>query len=423
MRLVFLGATIYAFFVFLPTVSAPAIAKDYLAGIHLFYSPRERLDKLFDAILGCYPEVAIEEIDTQEEYYEATQIDYSKLKALERRFGDMPEYWEARWAYLDGWSELGKEGRGKRHSEWDVARLYNEILFKAVELSKRAPHYLFLYITNYRPETEEESLKFEEISADRLKEVIAKDFDEATYHYYRAYSLWKIGEIEEALQEFDAGNRAGKFTDHSLMFPRNYAVALSEELAEKPEAYEPLKAWRILNFLIAYPTPNYMKLKDIYKEALVAFNLSGDCEMLNTLQRHAVRMGTKKWAPRIERLQARVLIGILADGALDSGVCESLSSADARGYYLLGRQLGRLEAILTMTENMPAELESFFSDIETGEETRFAWDPAKTREFIAKRVEGIRSEFQLDPRIEHIFERLGKFDYANPAGFWEVMAE
>ena len=422
-KLVLLGATISAWFFFASAGLRSAIADDYSTGYYLSYSPSERLVKLFDAILDCYYELPSGEIPKSDDYYPLMQINYSKLKALEARFGDMPEYWEVRWAYLDPGSELRTKSKDKQYSESELARLCNKILFKAVELSKRDPHYLFLYITNYRPETEEEALKFEEISADRLKEAIARDPDEATYHYFRAYYLWRIGEIDQALQEFDAGNRATKYSDHSLMFPRTYAIALSEKLAENPDAYNPQKVLKILHLLTTIPVQNYIKLKDINKEALVAFYLGGGWEMVNILHRHAVRMGTRKWAPRIERLTAYVLIESLPDSILSSGVYANLSSLDAHGYFLLGHQLGRLSAILTRKPETSSELNTFYGATEAGEETHFDSNQRKVSEFVMKRIKGILSEFQLDPAVEYIFERVGKFDYANPAGFLKVLGE
>ncbi len=76
------------------------------------------------------------------------RIDFSKLKELEPDFGDMPEYWEARWKFLDGWGDLRRTREGENYIWPDVSRLYNEVLSMAVKLSQEDPYYAYLYAVN-----------------------------------------------------------------------------------------------------------------------------------------------------------------------------------------------------------------------------------------------------------------------------------
>ncbi len=61
-KLVLAGATAFAFLFFLSPPSYPASSDGTPHNYYPFYSPKERVEMLFDAILDCYPSVQIEKV-------------------------------------------------------------------------------------------------------------------------------------------------------------------------------------------------------------------------------------------------------------------------------------------------------------------------------------------------------------------------
>ncbi len=182
----------------------------------------------------------------------------------------------------------------------------------------------------------------------------------------------------------------------SLQFPCNYAVMVARKpRSELTEKYSPKQLWRIIYLATQYPLPNYIKVKDVFKEALLAFNLGGDLEMLNIMHRYAVRLGLKERAPIIERLVAVVLVGVLAEGILDTGVIDSVSTEDARGFTFLNSKLGTARQVIASVNERRRELADRYGLYEDGPDADITWTPKMIQEFIDYSMEILEVEFEL----------------------------
>jgi len=298
----------------------------------IFYSPPERLDALFWAIVDSYAVENLEEAKAEfvkkaweeEEFYDPYKLagtpfwpEEEKLTALEGAFGGMPEYWQARYFFCT-------EGY-----VWDRLPL----LEKMLELAPDDAATLYLYADRFMSisrdreesslaEREGRAITREEFTDARLRAVdlivraAEREPSNAFYYYEAANLLGETGDYERVTELIKQGNvaPANEVVD---FFPLSY---IKRNFREIRGADDGSGKFRLLAFaLITSPLPNYITRRDVIKNYQVILNMTGDIDLLNTLHVYTCRMGQAKYASTIHLLVAVVLNGIVEASAGEIG--------------------------------------------------------------------------------------------------------
>jgi len=408
----------------LTTSALPSLAAEEPTGeappYSIFYSPPDRVEALFAAFMECVRIDLTAPVPYYTSEYRRDVIDTERLLALEQEYGDMPEYWQLR-----------VSSRYWTHSSEELEA--NELLDRMLEVGPDDPLTNWLYAKCY--DFADQVLK-EEAMLPYSSRAVELAPGQAAYHYELAHVLFRLGEFEEALQQVQAGNSAAR--NRSLCaFPDSYFRTLGCEIADVQEWQ--LKLLLSGRSLSPSMLQDYIGRKDIFKDVLVAFNLSGDLEAMNDMHQWAIRMVTAKGATLIDTLVAVVMVGILADGASKGsetqlpltdgtdtsvdGVCRRgvmhVSFADRRGFA----RLERLRREVTdRVKHLNATRPSLWSRLNT-----LAGAQAEGMDFLSAMTQVLKDAnraWLTEPdwvarELKPIFEEMAKFDYTNPAAFAE----
>jgi len=320
----------------------------------IFYSPPERVDALFWAIVDCYPAGLDEAREWFLENCERLQVsigtmqkagryvppDYSggplfpdeaKLAALEESFGDMPEYWQARYFFARA---AGKDS--------DI-----ELLERAHGVAPDDSATLYLLAQIKAQNAEAASLE----SGDALKQQIERreklrqavemmvqaaecEPSNAFYYYAAANLLGGIGGYEPVTELLKKGN-AAPVNEVVDLFPLSY---VKRNFRAIRDADDGSGKFRLLSFaLMNAPLPNFIARRTVIRNYQVILNLTGDIDLLNTLHVYTSRMGQAKYAEMIHLLVAAVLNGMVQTEAAELGAIGS----DADTLKVLSAMAGR----------------------------------------------------------------------------------
>jgi hypothetical protein len=305
-------------------LAAPVAAQDEPApaDYSIFYSPPERVDALFEAMLDAMPYSSVEELEADRpditlELMWADRAnggvlpDLDALEKMEAEFGDMPEYWQLRYVAGGGkylWERVRHLKRATEVAPDDPASLY----FYTHELYRGTKHtgpdgeaVEYTTIEQYRRKRER---------AEMMERVAEMDGRNA-YYYYEAGGAWSfLGEYPHVMELFDQGNRC-PYNEKVELFPFSYIVRNLETIPKRfPDRY-------LLATMSGYYVefPKYIRIKTMVREIITVVSLSGNLNYLTITHRMACRMGAREYASLLDRLVARVLTGIIAGAALDLG--------------------------------------------------------------------------------------------------------
>ncbi len=403
-------------------VALRKIALTNLPPAKTLYSEPERVRDLFWAMMAVQkPDTWWVMLCSKSAGWGPT-INRSGLASLERRFGDMPEYWQMRYLLSDAESSRKylKESRRKSKEDeelsWDIPPSDFAFLEKAVEVASDDAVSLYL-LSRLRYTKDDENLEREEEFIECLRRCIELDSDQAFYHYELARYLEFLGEQEEALAELTAGNQAPK-NDYITYFPfshirRNYRAV---DLLAGGLDYLYLDEW--LNLELTSDPLNYIKVKDFAKEVIVGFNLTGDAQALDTFHQYALRLGKQQGAHSFQVHLAPALMEVLQSGATEAGLfSQDGDSEKRRALRRLASQIGEAKGQIRGATTM----QGFFGFSEIGgdlQDFRQYWPPIWLHRWYRTlwKAEYTMMEFQ-EYEVPKMFEALAEFDYTDPAAF------
>ncbi len=319
--------------------AAPArafAAEDEASEYSIFYSPPERLDALFWAIVDCYP---VRDLAEGKAWYlknaaelkaevgptgKYTPPDFSKgplwldeerFAALEGDYGDMPEYWQARYFF-----ERVRTGQ-----------VNNDFLERACEVAPDDPASAYFLADARRRQAESRMEDVEDPFAEQLKRREAmreaadvmvscakREPQNAFYYYEAAFVIRKLGEYERVTELLQLGNSA-PVNECVQLFPQSYIVRNLREIREQDDGSG---KFRLLSFaLINAPqtTQDFVELREMINEYQVIVSLSGDVELLNVLHVFACRYGQQRYSQMLQQLVAVVLVGMITDVPKETG--------------------------------------------------------------------------------------------------------
>ena len=164
---------------------------------------------------------------------------------------------------------------------------------------------------------------------------------------------------------------------------------------------------------------NYIRMKDTFRECIVALNLKGQLEAVNDMHHWAIRIGTAEGGDVLDVLVAQGLVDVLADGVTGSKVIDS-GEAEIQGFMRL-KKLG--EHVRQKVRDRQAGTMDPLAEIDPV--TGAPKDPSRDMfSVLAEIMEETNRAWLTEPdwvarELKPIFEEMAKFDYTNPAAFAE----
>ncbi len=308
-------------------------AEDEAPAYSIFYSPPERLDALFWAIVDCYPVRDLAEakerfLDENGVEWDSSNNDWNRdiskmgvrpnqerLAALKADFGDMPEYWQARCFF-----------EAVRTQQRNV-----EFLERACDAAPDDPASRY-FLADARRRLADSSMEdvedpFEERlrrrqamrdATDIMVRCAEREPQNAFYYYEAAFVIRKLGEYERVTELLRLGNTA-PVNENVQLFPESYIVRNLREIREQDDGSG---KFRLLSFaLINSPLTmlDMIKLREMVNEYQVIVSLSGDVELLNVPHVFACRYGQQRYSKTIQQLIAVVLVGMINEAVGEIG--------------------------------------------------------------------------------------------------------
>jgi hypothetical protein len=269
------------------------------------------------------------------------QVDYSDLLDLEHRYADDPRYWQLLFqigdteGFLIGNSVYATHPLITRDGYYDklVKGQYNTASFCLVPWNS--------------PRVEDEAL-----FAEMADSAIDSDPDNAFFYYCKADYVQQLGELEEALQLTRQGNSASE-NYRPLPFIR-------QELQEYGATFSSRESKEAAVILNSIALPNYIKIKERYKELCVGLALGLPLETADEYIARARRMGQAQNVSLTEQYVAAVLAYVLLDYV--STDCIDLDPEQQR----------ELDAIVAMLDSVMAEADDIFKNNKLGAPL-YAW--------------------------------------------------
>jgi hypothetical protein len=301
-----------------------AAAADEAPAYTVFHSPPAQLDALLWAIVDCYPYRDLEEAkrdflqwaegkDNADVWQMDIWPDEQKLVALESKFGDMPEYWQARY-FFEYTQTKGKD---------------TGLLEKAHELAPNDPATMYfladarLKFAEYGLEETDDAFADQLAKREYKREAIELmlraaecEPQNAVYFYDAAQAVREFGDFDEVTELLERGN-AAPVNEAVQLFPLSYMLRNFRGIRDGDDGTE---RFRLLAYaLISNPLPNYIERREMMKEYQVIFSMNADMELLNTLHVYACRYGQETYAPLIQQLVAMVLVSYVNTMAVENG--------------------------------------------------------------------------------------------------------
>ena len=410
-----------------PPIEAEAPAEQPLEEPKAYYSPDERLWELFRGIIDSYPqslddarlwfiqkstEISVQDLlqsGISERKLLGTPLwpDIRRLKALEPRFGDMPEYWQGMYLFdvEKAWSErikhLQKALNAAPNDPVSKFFLAREKALQAREEWSNSNGSLDAY--QHKRQTFLESA---DIMAD-----VGGSTGNAFCFYESARLLSELGEYQRVTELLKKGNDAPanfKIEPFPLTFIKQRISEIRTEDGSKGK-------FRLLAFLaMNQPVEDYVRLKVMMREYQVIISLSGNKELLNVIHRFTCKFGQQKYTGLMEQMVGAALT------AMAQATYEELSSDTwtkrqhraflqldryrqaVRGYFRgisLARDFERMKQGKSANELVDATPEVY-------------WDY-----FINWWLEQEFYQKHLYQYIESNFRKMGEFDFTNPEGY------
>lgn len=391
---------------------APASATTSPADAYtIFYSPPERLDALFDAMVDAIPYASFDEYAaknpdaTLQEFSEAQRPlpDLAALKALQPRFADMPEYWHMMWAVSgEGTRDVYLE-KAYRLFPHDPATVYLYVKWCALPRLDRTTTSEKTAIENYRLSREYAAL---------IAQAAEMDGRNSFYWYVAAHSISKCSGLEEMFALIRRGNEC-PVNEYVEPFPYSYIQRHHAELpARYPEKYlllQPYYFSEMLTDMISY--------RDMMKDVITGVNLSGDLEWLTDAHRFACRFAMLHNAPTLITLSGSSFVSTLSSGAIDMGY-EPEGQAEVKGFALYQSNRGMIRGMNTAGFRISRyRSEAVVGADMFGLNEMKVGDP-RCKEFLRLSWEDDTADIQiLFPLVENNLMRLYTFDFADPGAY------
>jgi len=302
------------------------------------------------------------------------QVDYSDLLKLEQKYADDPRYWQLL----------------RQITDTDGFLLGNSIYPSTDPLITRDNYYRKLaegkcntasfYLVPWKSVRVEDEGLFAEL----VDSAISLDPDNAFYYFSKADYVQQFGELEEAIRLTHLGNSASL---NYLPLP-----FIQQELLEFGDSFSSKESKEAAVILNSIALPNYIKIKESYKECCVGIALGLPLETADEYIVRARRMGQAQNVRLVEQNVAAVLAELLLDYI--SAECIELDSGQQR----------ELDTIVSTLDSIFTEANDIFENnklgapiyawINTGMYTQVAyidqasWDAnLQTRPIVAKNRE------------------------------------
>ncbi len=407
-------------------LSAPSSAADE-PEYTIFQSQPGRLEALLWAIVDCYTYATLEEAKANFiGKYEAPETtlepnlwpDENRLAALEGEFGDMPEYWQARYFYDDVKSQNGK----------------TDYLEQAMELSSCEPADLYLIADAFMRQARDNEKNAADASmaakaneayyakaADLMAQATKSEPRNAFYCYEAARPLVKLGRTEEAMEMIRLGNKA-PVNEAVQLFPVSYILRNMEGIRTKDDGSG---MYKLLSFSLAYTAvPMLAERREMFNSFTKDPANAYDTELLNTLHLYSCRFGEQNYASLIQALIAAGMTNLVRTYYIDSGTVSAKPDSLKRlgeMYALHGRVNGMVKSISAWEEYIQAMgyrsegLSLYYEDSPTSEQS---W-----RMFLGL-WDSLIAEFRyVVPEIGNAFRSLEEFRYHDDGTITREKAE
>jgi tetratricopeptide (TPR) repeat protein len=382
---------------------------DFSRKTWFFYSPPARVDALFwDLILAIEPPT-VENLTPDDWMADSyiPRIDLEAIAGMETMYGDMPEYWQMRYFVA-----CNEQNRERREIGWldpmppEITREMNRSLEKAVEVAPDDPLSMWLLATKY---TYGDDILPEEKALPYLRECARLAPNQAFYHGELAQCLMGLGEYEEAMEYFRKSN-AAPLNCHVSYFPLGYVRTLAPDTIDEHEELIPSFGAYLMS-PASFDFPHYIFIKDIFKVAVVAFNLNGDLDNLNVMHNYAYRFGVREQGDAVDVLVGNVLIGILRDGVTEMGVFDD-DPAASRGIARLNELKDDIEGVIK--DRPPSPWEEYFTF--KGNRVILKQQGSEWVEsYLREEVEWAITPREFLDEARGLLRQIAKFDYTNPA--------
>jgi hypothetical protein len=313
-----------------PTPSVAADTPEY----SIFHSQPDRLEALLWAIVDCYPYKNLDEAKREylrlangrtENPAAALWPDEKKLAALEGEYGDMPEYWQAR--YFFNWRQADRGDveplrTARRLAPDNPAGMYflaDALLQQAVDMQEEEGASADQKAT--------QPLIIE--AAELMNQAASSEPRNAFYFYEAVRAEYKLGHTEKVLELLRQGN-AAPINEVAQLFPVSYILRNMREIRANDDGSG---KFHLLTFdLVSMPVPSLAERRNMLKELAAGLADSRDVELLNTLHIYACRFGEERYASLIQVLIASGLVNLLSTAAID----DKIISTDSDTLKMLG---------------------------------------------------------------------------------------
>lgn len=381
--------------------SKRAAGLPHTVGEYYYYSPQERVDALFWEMVGWFEPVPLDPSKENPLLNVSGHCDESKLLEAEARYGDMPEYWQLRYAVENS----------KRHSTSDPMRLspLSEEGFAglrtATELAPDDPVSLWLYATVSR----EQGRMSVEQEIPYLRKCVELAPDEATFHGDYAEALVPLAVLDQAFAEYDA---AGKASGQRYVqgFPTGYVQTLNLDYLRSRPDYIPHMASFLFSGVYRFLSGDFIEGKAALRTALATTNGLEDVTRLTILHRYACACAL--WEPNqnMNLLTGLSYQGIVRKRAEELGIGAERESKVA---------LEHLDEIRHEAWVLPLGYGTS-EWLYGGEKLRLPLlKPGGKLEYETGLVFGELSPAPWVEDARRILCEMAEFDYANPAAFVE----
>jgi hypothetical protein len=391
----------------------PAVLPPPAGDYTIFYSPPEKLDALFDAMMDAIPYASFDDYVAKNP--DATYMEFISsvnpkpglpaLKALQSRFGDMPEYWQMMYAFGEGDRRERSVYLSKAYHLflYDPATVYFYARFAMMPGGDTSGKYKEDDITAYRMKRD---------AATMLARAAELDGRNSFYWYEAANTISQCGGVEETLAYIRSGNECA-VSEVVEPFPFSYIARHHDELSTQyPDKYlllQPLEFSERLSSLIGY--------KNMLKNVTTGVSLSGELGWLTDAHRMACRFATQRYSPFMIVLMGGVFDGILSKSAIDLGYAPE-TPEEVKGFALFENKRGEISGL--------CKAASFTGQNEVEERLGLTGMNLSSMKPADPRFkEYVQCEWQNDsdfvrvmmPHIQKQYERLIAFDFANPSAY------
>jgi hypothetical protein len=379
----------------------------------IFYSPPEKLDALFDAMMDAIPYASLDDYVAKNP--EATYMEFISsanpkpslpaLKALQSSFGDMPEYWQMMYSFGEGDRRERSVYLSKAYHLflYDPATVYFYARFAMMPGGDTTGKYKEDDITAYRMKRD---------AATMLARAAELDDRNSFYWYETAYVASQCGGVEEVIGDIRRGNECPA-NEYVEPFPFSYIARHHDELpARYPGKYLLLQSMSFserLSSLIGY--------KVMVRNITTGVSLSGELGWLTDVHRMGCRFGMMSQAPQIIGLVGGVFVGMVTSAAVDLGFAPE-TVEEVNGFalyqYRRGQIIGSFKSFSgTSTDRLMKKLGLDYLSLDA-----MSMSDPKTAEYIRAGWER-DSDFAeyVFPEIVSQYQRLITFDFVKPGTY------